>query len=1224
MANLNISVDASILSQHLTAIIAPGHNELVKHQIDSANRFYHDGLPNIITNFNIEKPKIVPGRTLNEEDKSIDYISCRVYPSNIILKKPCLDGNSNIPMFPNYAINKERSYSGKLYMDATIKAIAYLRNGGTIVREEKITDCEICSIPIIKGSDFCNTTMLTKDILLKLGEDPTDTGGYYIINGGCWGINSTESIGFNIPRIYKNVGHGKSLIRCELISKPGDSVQNSEYIITKLNNDKTLVLEIQRDQLNKIEIPFYLLYRAFGFSSDAEIINSIVLDETDPKNRDILNIVTDAMRATYQKKINYSSLTQIDALKMIVDLVGKPELFNKRDLSTPEKTVSNIFDLHVLPHIGIGIAFRYEKLKFISLIIRKLLYVHLGLALETDRDTHRIKRIHSGENYAKSFKALFNQLWVMAIKRRMQHDFIVFSFSSVQLSNIVRSISTDSLERAMLQAVTMGNKSQINIGTRSSVVNRLMSQSLVWKNAAFICSTLRGVNVSGESANQSDRANRMRRVHASAVGTICVSHSPPEGKSVGINKQFSIFARIAPPSSSYVLMQILADDADIINRNKVSMKEIFHNSYWSIYVNGHLIGYCQDGFALQTKYRNLRRSGKLNPYTSISLDTIEFELRFFVDIGRMTRPLFIVYNSHENPEMFSKKNIETKLDKSKKGGKEHLETKNSNLETKNGKEQPYKQFIAITADDINQVIAGEKTMEDLIEEQKIEFISPDEQENCFIAPNIDKLRENADNELINYTHCDVPESLFGITALTAPFANHNQAPRLTFQTSQCKQTCGYHALNWPLRYTDKETTLQEINEKPLITTLSNDYLFPNGMNVIVAIAVYQGFNQEDSLIIKKEAVERGLFGASKFTNVKTIFEQKEEKGTPDITKTTGIKSGNYSKLVNGVIPKGTFVSQDDIIIGKYMPIGNRDKSDPITYIDRSIVARNYGSNKVVVCHTTEDINENGRKFARVGLRIFHEVAIGDKFSSRAGQKGVCALLMSERDMPIGRNLSPTIIFNPHGMPSRMTVSQLLEMLVGKVCAIKGAHVDATAFRPIDIKSVEEELGKLGFSPNGYETLISGLTGEHMGAMVYIGPVFYQRLQKFASDSNYAVKTATTDPITMQPREGQVNSGGLKIGEMEHDCLVAQGPSLFLRKKFFDHSDRYTEYRCACGKPADVNLSQGIYRCSFCKDGADIFKFSTSYSAKLFRQQYTTAGIGANLIPTPFRIEHYDS
>lgn len=1323
------------------------------HHLDSANNFYKNGIKQIITQgFKIQRD-IENRRDATAEDRDIEWIYCEVVPTDIQLKPPTTlqyTTSKEITLYPKIALAQEKVYSGSLSFSCDVKAVAHLKNGSTIERTASVANFKISKVPIIKGSIACNTYGKSKQALMQMKEDPSDPGGYFIVRGE-WAVDCTENITFNQPKIYLTDGLAKTRLRCEFISKPGDTYQNSDMLLIWFHKDDTLMIEIARDRLNTVQIPFFMLFRALGWSSDKEMLDYIVYDYSSKANKTIFGVLQTAMKANYGKNNYIDIYDQNEVLKEIVDMVPEEkfaylELRDKPDNYHNAITdILRVFDQHCLPHIGLTDASRHEKLKFMGLLIRKLLMVHLGYIEQTDRDSYRNKRIHAaGDNYAKTFKTFFNQTVVMPIKRRMVKDFNSTSFSQVNLANLVKSpIYAEDFERLIVQTIISGNKSQLQIKKRT-VVNRLATQLLNRKNQLNVVATMRRVSApSAESAKQSERASAMRRVHNSGLGYICPAHSPPEGEKVGINKQLAMFATIAKASSSEVLKKLVLSDKKLIPEGQMSPLQIAQGNYARVFVNGHLLGYAKDSREMIARYRHKRRSMEINPHTTIYWDSVQNEVQFFVDIGRLTRPLMIVYNNQRDKNIVSLTNADSKSN--------------------------FKQGIAVTAEDIQDMYRKTKTIDDLLREQKIEWIAPEEQQNCFICPDYNELVENSTNELKEYTHCDIPQAILGITALTAPYGNHNQAPRVTYQTTQAKQTCGHYAMNWPYRM-DKEVFLQYTNEAPLIRTAVNKYLFPNGLNVMTAMMCYSGYNQEDSLIINKAARDRGAFDGSKFTYYKTELEQKDVLDNPDASKTDGLKSASYEKLVDGKVQKGDRIQQDDVLIGKYMPLP-KGKNDRYLYMDKSIVYKE--SEPAIVHDVIDDRNEDDMRFCKVGLRKIRPVAIGDKFclqptaevltdqgwislqdininkckvatmdletfkpyythatkkhvfdydsnvdgklinftgdiistctpthkyymcvdgkyqfieakdidtskmffhtkfdgveqktlnninktfidyvgqvmcievpnthlfyyrennlsppmwtgnSSRSGQKGICALLMKESDMPVTLDgIRPTMIFNPHGIPSRMTCAQLIESLYGNLCAIKGTHADGTMFKQVDIDAIIAELEDYGFT-SGYERFVSGITGEYIDSLVFFGPTFYQRLQKFVLDAEYSVKQALTDAITHQPLAGQGSSGGLKVGEMEKDVLVSHGASRFLQEKFRDHSDLYDEYRCRCGRPAIVNHANKLYKCKYCGDNSDIVVHPTSWSSKLFIQEIESTGVGVNVMPRPFTYPVHD-
>ena len=1496
---------------------------LVSHNISSADDLYIKGLPQIITKvFKVEKD-IINQRNSSEEDKSIESINVVITFTDVFISKPTMinyySGKEEV-LYPNVALAEDKTYSANLRVNAKIKATALMKNGSKKERNDEIKNFKLCRIPIMKGSVLCNTHKLTKSELMNMHEDPTDPGGYFIIKGIEWAIDCVENILFNQIRIFKNEGYSKEVMRVEFISRPGDTYQNSDYFLMRLLNDNQLTCEIASGKLKGIQLPFYILFRVLGWSDDKTMFDNIIYGYDSDISKNMFNYITDSMNAKYASVSNGRYVyDQTDVLKLIIDELKYTEFkyleldSNKDNYQMAVKIVNRLLDVNFLPHVGITQASRPDKLRYLALIIRKICLVRIGIIPPTDRDSENGKRVlAAGTSYAKSFKTYFNASIIQQIKRRLVKDFKSISFSLVDLvSSVKSSIYGADFEKSIMQTITSGNKSQITINKQVRT-NRLSSQLLDRKNQIAVYSTLRQVSAnSSDSGKQSERANEMRRVHMSFIGYICIIHSP-DGEKVGINKQLALFATILEASSRVVIKDILMLDKDIIKLSDVTPGMIHKNNLNNVYVNGEWIGCTKDALAFCIKYRKLRRLFKINPMTTIHWDNTQDEAYFWVDVGRLCRPLMIVYNNKRDPERFSKKY----------------------------NEKNFTQGIAVDQNIIDGLKNKTIDIEYMLKNNIIEYITPEEQENCYICPYFDQLNENKNNELNEYTHCDIPQAILGITALTSPYANHNQTPRITFQTSQCKQTCGVFTLNWPYRC-DKDTFLQYICETPLVKTVASKYIFPNGNNVIVAIACYSGFNQEDSLVVSQGAIDRGLFNGSKFTFYKDELDQKEEFANPDITTTSEIKSGSYSKLKNGIIKVGTVINKGDAIIGKIMRLPKTNNTN-ITNSDRSTI---YKENEEAIVHNViVDRNDDDERFAKIAIRKIRPVAIGDKFcltkehdvlttcgwknitditiydlvatlntsnnniefqyptetpsfyhnglmykvknnnvnlittlnhkmyvkmlgdtnyqsieaekiynkqvyykktginnlcdistftipcdmkyeiekhilnmddwldflgiyvsngyinndntilihfnpiiehkiksildklnykyqifikyinyisisdnllssylsklgtlnkrklpdwcytlshrqssilvnsillsdgyynqynhnhtyntsskylvdgiqilafmsgrnasvhkdikyriyissdmssieplvggldtaekiidydgkvycitvpnhtfltrlkhkyvwtsnSSRAGQKGVCGITLRDSDMPFTKDgIRPGIIVNPHAIPSRMTIGQLYESMNGNWCAKKGTHTDATIFKKIDIESMADELEKLGLNRYGYHRLYSGLTGEFIDCLIFMGPTYYQRLQKFVIDTVYSVSHGPSDSLSRQPLDGKSSGGGLKIGEMERDVLCAHGASKFLQEKFFDHSDGFTEYICRCGKAAIVNNEKGVYKCKYCKDNADIYGIPTSWSSKLFMQEMETMNVGIKRQPVPFTYE----
>lgn len=1173
--------------------------------LNSANDFIKNGIRQIMTKTFVIEKKIINKRESTEEDKKIQSIFIKINTTNITLKPPTNTHYASSRedfLTPKTALLEDKTYASKLYVDIEIKAIAYMKDGSQQERSDILKNVLICNVPIVVKGNMCNIANKSKNTLLNMEEDPNDPGGYFIIKGIEWVINSIESSTFNNIKIFNNVGHKNHLARLEILSKHGDSYENSGELSIALLTNGQIVCTINRAPFSQIQIPFYILFRILGWCSDKKICEWI-LHSLKPKDV-VRNFLMKRLDVAFKTKYNNfgdvsNSFTHDDIIRILISKM--PETYGYIDFSN-QSSVQYVFenvltkiDQYLLPHVGNNNLFRHEKALVLTQLIRKLLLVNMGVIKATDRDSYQIKRMHSaGVSLAKAFKQHYNFAFVHPLKRQFAKDFKNNTFSRVDLVQSAKNaINPADFERALAQAITTGTKTQIRLKGGARMTNRLTSQMLHRKNQLTFISTMRQINSMSSNqskSKQSARAKEMREVHSSGLGYICPVQTT-DGENVGINKQMAISAHITSGSSSIVLKSKLLRDPDIIPLNKVTPENL-RDGYSQVKVNGHWIGCTKHSYILIEKYRMLRRQKAINKYTTIYWKKETDEVMFWVDVGRMLRPLLIVYNNY---------------------------TDDKGLEIKN--DEKFVQWIKLTREMIEGLKNKKINIMDLVEQNVIEYISPSEQENLYLAPSFDELWENKNNTLKRYTHCDIPVSLLGFAALICPLGQHNPPGRTLLSTNQVKQACGWFSLTWPYRI-DKSGFLQYNCEIPLVKTISNDFLLPNGQNCIVAVQIYSGYNMEDSLIMNQGAVDRGLFGGVHFTFEKSELEKNERFGNPDPASTFQLKSyADYSKIHDGFPKKGTLIKKNDVIIGKYTKY---DKDDgKYEYIDRSVVYKH--NEDAIVFNVIVSRNQEGKPFAKVQLMINHEPQIGDKFAQRNGQKGVLGNILKESNMPFtSSGMVPDIIFNPHSFPSRMTISSLMELLMGKIAANKAQLRDCTIFKKNNIESMIEELKQLGLNPYGRERLYCGINGKFIDTEIFIGPIYYQRIQKFASSQIYAVSHGSTDAITRQPLDGKSSHGGLRLGEMEKDVIIANGLCSFLSEKFFDHSDGFKIYACrGCGKFAIVNKRRNIYQCRQCKDNAFIAEIDSSWSAKLFIQELNSMNIGTQMKMKPYEFFEYE-
>ena len=448
------------------------------------------------------------------------------------------------------------------------------------------------------------------------------------------------------------------------------------------------------------------------------------------------------------------------------------------------------------------------------------------------------------------------------------------------------------------------------------------------------------------------------------------------------------------------------------------------------------------------------------------------------------------------------------------------------------------------------------------------------------------------------------------------FMSHNCA--------QAKQAMGVYVTNYDNRM-DKTSYVLTYPGRPLVDTRIMDMIhindIPSGFTVVVAIMTHTGYNQEDSLLFNKGSIDRGLFQATIYHTEKDEDKQKvngdeEIRCKPDATKTKGMKFANYNKVNSkGVIPENTLIENRDIIIAKITPI-KENKNDPTKVIKYEDKSRIYKTNEeIYVDKNYIDRNGDGYNFAKVRVRAVRKPVIGDKFSSRSGQKGTIGNIIPEEDMPFTKDgIRPDIILNPHAIPSRMTIGQLKETILAKVLISLGLFGDGTSFRDLDVDIICEELLKAGYEMNGNELLYNGLTGEQHECTVFTGPVFYQRLKHMVLDKQHSRSIGPMVNMTRQPAEGRSRDGGLRFGEMERDTTIAHGAARFTRERLYDVSDKYSVYSCKkCGMIASYNDKKHIHRCRTCNNRTDFAYIEIPYACKLLFQELITMNIAPRIL-----------
>ena len=478
-----------------------------------------------------------------------------------------------------------------------------------------------------------------------------------------------------------------------------------------------------------------------------------------------------------------------------------------------------------------------------------------------------------------------------------------------------------------------------------------------------------------------------------------------------------------------------------------------------------------------------------------------------------------------------------------------------------------------------------------------------------------------------YTHCEVhPSMILGVVAATICFPDHNQSPRNTYQSAMGKQAMGLYCTNFSKRL-DSLGNILHYPMVPVVQTRVGKMIHqddsPNGANAIVAIMSYSGFNQEDSLLICKNAVDRGFYHSTFYRTYKDEERKNQVSGEeekfllPDATLTRGLKPGSYHALDRrGFAKPNTPLRGGDVIIGKVVPIreGGKHTAQHKPFHDQSTTLRHNESG--VVDTVFDSHNGEGYRFVKVRVRSTRIPGIGDKFSSCHGQKGTVGMVFRQEDFPFiaETGIVPDIIINPHCIPSRMTMGQLYESVFSKCGVHLGRRGDGTAFSGLGYESVASLLEKCGMERHGNERLVHGQTGEEVPCAVFMGPLYEQRLKHMVDDKIHSRSTGPKVMLTRQPAEGRSRDGGLRLGEMERDCMIGHGAGSFLKESLLDRSDRYAMHvGTKSGLASAVNEEKNLYDTFDPEDPCGTSKVQLPYAFKLLSQELQSMAIAPRLV-----------
>ena len=587
-----------------------------------------------------------------------------------------------------------------------------------------------------------------------------------------------------------------------------------------------------------------------------------------------------------------------------------------------------------------------------------------------------------------------------------------------------------------------------------------------------------------------------------------------------------------------------------------------------VFLNGKYLGKVDDPKAFVASIKDERRKNKLAGSANVLYNDEQNEVYVFSAGGRLRKPLILV-----------------------KDGK--------SLMTEQHEKQLEKKEISWT---------------DLVKQGVIEYLDASEEESAYVAFTEEEVTAD-------HTHLEIsPLVMFGLCTSLFPFANFTQGTRVSIGSKNQKQALGFYAANYQLRI-DMDISLLHTPKVLIVKSVMHDVAeyekHPSGQNVIVAIMGYDGYNMDDALVINKASVDRGLARSTYYRPV--VSEELRYSGglTDEISipdkEVKGYKSEkDYAFLEeDGIISVESNVKEGDVIIGKTSPprfLSGLDEYNLASSTRRESSSSLKHGEKGIVDFVLVSESSNGNRLIQVRLREQRIPEVGDKFTSRHGQKGVIGLIVNPGDMPFtASGLTPDLIFSPHGIPTRMTVSHLLELLGGKIGALAGRFVDGTTFESEKEADLRKELASLGFRDNGTETMYNGITGKKYKARIFVGNMYYLKLRHMVSNKLHARARGPIQLLTRQPTEGRAKEGGLRLGEMEKDTFVAHGASLLLKERF--DSDKTIVPVCEeCGLIAVYDNYKDKTFCPTCGGDVNISNIELSYAFKLLLDEFKTLGV----------------
>ncbi len=1191
--------EISVVSHHINGynefIATPDNrNNQMQKIIDSISIGYgEDGLGKILLD-----PEKVEGKDImikfgrdRMEDGRVDPNS----ESTIRLNKPVVKeaSGSQHRLTPMEARLRDVYYESKIQLKVSI-----IQDG----IEEEPEWITIGKIPIMIGSKMCNLhpdniddtieevldmdreskefkELSYEEKLVKLGEDPKDPMGYFIVGGTERNLMAVEDMASN-------------RLICELNKKYGRRIEVVKIFSKRHGYRALTVMEKKKDGMITVsvpsargDIPLIILMKALGMEEDGDIYDTLV---TKPNMASYVF----ANIEMAQDEDNYTTdgvYTQEDAMSYLERkfATGQAEEYRIRK-------IESILDRSLLPHLGDTEDYRKKKALYLGRMARAILELANDEREADDKDHYANKRLKlAGDLVADLFRVSIVNL-LKDLKYQLERNY--GKKGEIRISS---SIRPDLLSNKLKHAMATGNW----VGGRTGI-----SQLLDRTNNMSAISHLRRVK---SPLSRSQPHFEARELHPTQWGRLCPNETP-EGQNCGLVKTSTPIIDVSKGTDVLELKWKLYDIGleQIGGKTELNIK---------VYLNGDLIGLVEEGVEFVNKLRETRRDGKISDQVNVRNDEKMDEVIINCDSGRVRRPLIVVKGGTTQLKNEDLKEL--------RQGKKNVSDffADGILEWIDAEEEedlyvavyPYETpgecehcDMPLSTTDVDWVNLGKKDSVAILE--------------CHHCGGKLEVPLRLKKE---HTHLEIdPLLVMGASAGLIPFAPHNAAPRCSMGANMMKQSLGLPSSN----YRNRPDTRGHLLHYPHLSLLQTKTMElvnynerPAGQNYIVAVMSYHGYNMEDAIIFSRATIDRGL-GRSSFFRTYTTEERRYPGGQEDHFEipdpdVRGARSDQYYKYLDedGLISPEVKADGGDVLVGKTSPPRfleeDTDFMAPQKRRETSKIVRPREKGWVDSVMLTE--SKDGSRLVKVKVRDQRIPELGDKFASRHGQKGVIGKLLEPEDLPFTEEgVVPDIILNPHAIPSRMTVGHVLEMLGGKVASLEGRFVDGTPFGGEREEVIRDSLLKAGFKHDGTEVLYDGRSGKMLQADIFIGAIYYQKLHHMVSGKLHMRSRGPVQILTRQPTEGRSRQGGLRFGEMERDCLIGHGAAMVIKDRLLDQSDGTTEYICGNGECGHVAIldSNGELRCPVCGERSNVHQIQTSYAFKLLMDELRSLGVTMRL------------